>query len=190
MVAAFNPADHPVNAEAKAELAELVKDLAVVHGKVTLSSGKEADYYVDLRRVTMHSRASRLIGALLRELTADWDYVAAGGLTLGADPVGTAIMHADGRDINAFTVRKEKKKHGMQRQVEGPDVVGKKVLVVEDTTTTGSSPLTAVRVLRDLGAEVVGVATIVDRATGAEYVINAEGLEYRYLLSLEDVGLA
>ena len=67
---------------------------------------------------------------------------------------------------------------------------GKKVLVVEDTTTTGNSPLTAVRVLRDLGAEVVGVATIVDRATGAEAAINAEGLEYRYLLSLEDVGLA
>lgn len=190
MVAQFNPADHPVNAELKAELAELVKELAVVHGKVILSSGKEADYYVDLRRATMHSRASRLIGQLLRELTSDWDYASAGGLTLGADPVGTAIMHADGRPIHAFTVRKEKKKHGMQRQVEGPDVVGKKVLVVEDTTTTGNSPLTAVRVLRDLGADVVGVATIVDRNTGAEDVLNAEGLEYRYLLSLDDLGLA
>ena len=71
----------------KARLAELVKELAVVHGKVTLSSGKEADYYVDLRRATLQHEASRLIGKLLRELTADWDYVAVGGLTLGADPV-------------------------------------------------------------------------------------------------------
>ncbi|MBG9271321.1 orotate phosphoribosyltransferase [Corynebacterium diphtheriae] len=174
----------------KAELAELVKELAVVHGKVTLSSGKEADYYVDLRRATLHARASHLIGELLRELTADWDYVAVGGLTLGADPVATSVMHADGREIHAFVVRKEAKKHGMQRRIEGPDVVGKKVLVVEDTTTTGNSPLTAVKALREAGAEVVGVATVVDRATGAADVIAAEGLEYRYILGLEDLGLA
>lgn len=174
----------------KQQLAELVKELAVVHGKVTLSSGKEADYYVDLRRATLHAEASRLIGALLRELTADWDYVAVGGLTLGADPVATSIMHADGRPIHSFVVRKEAKKHGMQRRIEGPDVVGKKVLVVEDTTTTGNSPLTAVAALREAGAEVVGVATVVDRATGAGDVIAAEGLEYRYLLGLEDLDLA
>ena len=179
-----------VNNAQLAELAELVKELAVVHGRVTLSSGKEADYYVDLRHATLHHRASRLIGQLLRELTADWDYVAVGGLTLGADPVATAIMHADGRDINAFVVRKEAKKHGMQRRIEGPDIVGKKVLVVEDTTTTGNSPLTAVAALREAGAEVVGVATVVDRATGADKVIADEGLEYRFLLGLEDLGLA
>lgn len=178
-----------INAVKKKELAELIKELAVVHGKVTLSSGKEADYYVDLRRATLHHRASRLIGELLRELTADWDYVSVGGLTLGADPVATSVMHAEGRAIDAFVVRKEAKKHGMQRRVEGPDVVGKKVLVVEDTTTTGNSPLTAVVALREMGAEVVGVATVVDRATGAADVIAAEGLEYRYLIGLEDLGL-
>ena len=171
-------------------LAELVKELAVVHGKVTLSSGKEADYYVDLRRATLQHEASRLIGSLLRQLTADWDYVAVGGLTLGADPVATSIMHADGRDIDAFVVRKEAKKHGMQRRIEGFDVKGQKVLVVEDTTTTGNSPLTAVAALREAGVEVVGVATVVDRATGAADVIKAEGLEYRFLLGLEDLGLA
>jgi orotate phosphoribosyltransferase len=172
------------------QLAELVKEHAVVHGRVTLSSGKEADYYVDLRRATLHHEASRLIGALLRELTADWDYVAVGGLTLGADPVATSVMHADGRPINAFVVRKEAKKHGMQRRVEGPNIVGEKVLVVEDTTTTGNSPLTAVHALREAGAEVVGVATVVDRATGAGDVIEAEGVEYRYLLGLDDLDLA
>ena len=179
-----------LDAEKKARLAELVKELAVVHGKVTLSSGKEADYYVDLRRATLHHEASRLIGSLLRELTADWDYVAVGGLTLGADPVATSIMHADGRDIDAFVVRKEAKKHGMQRRIEGADVEGKKVLVVEDTTTTGNSPLTAVAALREAGAEVVGVATVVDRETGAGDVIAAEGLEYRSLLGLGDLDLA
>ena len=179
-----------LDAQKKARLAELVKELAVVHGKVTLSSGKEADYYVDLRRATLQHEASRLIGSLLRELTADWDYVAVGGLTLGADPVATSIMHADGRDIDAFVVRKEAKKHGMQRRIEGFDVTGAKVLVVEDTTTTGNSPLTAIEALREAGAEVVGVATVVDRATGAGEVIAAEGLEYRYLLSLEDLDLA
>lgn len=177
-------------AAAKTELAELVKELAVVHGEVTLSSGKKANYYVDLRRATLHHRASRLIGALLREETKDLDYVSVGGLTLGADPVATAVMHAEGREINAFVVRKEAKKHGMQRRIEGPDVVGKKVLVVEDTTTTGNSPLTAVQALREAGAEVVAVATVVDRATGAADVIAAEGLDYHYLLGLEDLGLA
>ncbi|MEH3156146.1 MAG: orotate phosphoribosyltransferase [Gordonia paraffinivorans] len=171
-------------------LAELVTELAVVHGRVTLSSGKEADYYVDLRRATLHHEASRLIGSLMRELTADWEFDAVGGLTLGADPVATAIMHADGRPIDSFVVRKAAKAHGMQRQIEGPDIVGKKVLIVEDTTTTGNSPLTAVRAARDIGAEVVGVATIVDRATGAEDVITAEGVPYRFLLGLADLGLA
>lgn len=179
-----------LDAEKKARLAELVKELAVVHGKVTLSSGKEADYYVDLRRATLHHEASRLIGALLRELTADWDFAAVGGLTLGADPVATSIMHADGRAIDAFVVHKEAKKHGMQRRIEGTDVEGKKVLVVEDTTTTGNSPLTAVAALREAGASVVGVATVVDRETGAGDVIAAEGLEYRSLLGLGDLDLA
>ncbi|BAU97125.1 orotate phosphoribosyltransferase [Corynebacterium suranareeae] len=178
-----------INAQARAELAELIKELAVVHGEVTLSSGKKADYYIDVRRATLHARASRLIGQLLREVTADWDYDAVGGLTLGADPVATAIMHADGREINAFVVRKEAKKHGMQRRIEGPDLTGKKVLVVEDTTTTGNSPLTAVAALREAGIEVVGVATVVDRATGADEVIAAEGLPYRSLLGLSDLGL-
>lgn len=172
----------------KQRLAELVKELAVVHGRVTLSSGKEADYYVDLRRATLHHEASPLIGELLRELTADWDYAHVGGLTLGADPVATAVMHA-GEGVDAFVVRKEAKKHGMQRRIEGPDIEGKRVLVVEDTTTTGNSPLTAVAAAREAGAEVVGVATVVDRATGAKDVIEAEGLEYRYLLGLEDLGL-
>lgn len=170
-------------------LAELVRELAVVRGKVILSSGREADYYVDLRRATLHHEAAPLIGKLLRQLTSDLDFDAVGGLTLGADPVGTAVLHAEGRPIDSFVVRKEAKKHGMQRRIEGPDVAGRKVLVVEDTTTTGNSPLTAVKALREAGAEVVAVATVVDRETGADKVIVDAGLEYRHLLGLADLGL-
>ena len=179
----------PIPDAAADRLAELVRELAVVHGRVTLSSGREADYYVDLRRATLHHEAGPLIGVLMRRLTEDWEYDAVGGLTLGADPVATAVLHAPGRPVDAFVVRKEAKHHGMQRRVEGPDVAGRRVLVVEDTTTTGASPLEAVRALRELGAQVVGVATIVDRETGADAVLAAEGLEYRYLFGLDDLGL-
>ena len=171
------------------ELADLVRRLAVVHGPVTLSSGKEADYYVDLRRATLHHRAAPLIGRLIRELTDDWEYASVGGLTLGADPVATAVMHAPGRPIDAFVVRKSVKTHGMQRLIEGPDITGRRVLVVEDTSTTGASALTAVRAVQDAGGQVVGVATVVDRATGAGQAIEAEGLPYRSVLGLTDLGL-
>lgn len=167
-------------------------ELAVVHGHVVLSSGKEADYYVDLRRATLHHAAAPLIGRLLRQLTADWDYVAAGGLTLGADPVAGAMMHAAaaaGEVLDVFVVRKEAKAHGMRRRIEGIEVTGQPVLVVEDTTTTGNSPLTAVDALTEAGATVVGVATVVDRDTGARQVIEERGLPYRSLLDLADLGL-
>jgi orotate phosphoribosyltransferase len=170
------------------ELLQLIKDIAVVHGKVTLSSGREADYYIDLRRITLHRQAAPLVGRVLREVTADWSYDAAGGLTLGADPVGTAILHASGGAVDSFVVRKAEKKHGMQQRVEGPSVAGKRVLVVEDVSTTGGSPLTAVEALREAGAEVVGVAVIVDR--GARAAIEEAGLQYRSAYTLADLGLS
>ena len=173
----------------RAELAELVRRLSVVHGRVTLSSGEQADYYVDLRRATLHHRAAALIGVLVRQLTSDWDYTVVGGLTLGADPVAMAVIHAPGRPIDAFVVRKSAKTHGMQRLIEGAEVAGRRALVVEDTSTTGNSALTAVHAVREAGGEVVGVATVVDRATGAAEAIVAAGAPYRSVLSLADLGL-
>jgi orotate phosphoribosyltransferase len=170
------------------ELLQLIKDLAVVHGKVTLSSGREADYYIDLRRITLHRTAAPLVGVVMRELTSDWSYDAVGGLTLGADPVGTSIMHAANGAVDSFVVRKSEKAHGMQQRVEGPSVSGRRVLVVEDVSTTGSSPLTAVEAPREAGAQVVGVATIVAR--GARATIEAAGLEYRSAYTLADLGLS
>jgi len=180
------------------QLRALISELAVVHGKVTLASGKEADYYVDLRRVTLHHRAAPLIGHLLLDLLEEQGFGpaevdAVGGLTLGADPVAGALLHAAasrGQDLDAFVVRKEGKSHGMQRRIEGPDVAGRKVVAVEDTSTTGGSVMTAVEALREAGAEVVAVAVIVDRATGARERIEAEGLPYLHLFGLADLGLA
>ena len=163
---------------------------AVVHGKVILSSGKEADYYVDLRRVTLDATAAPLVGEVMLDLTKDLDYDAVGGLTLGADPVATAMMHVaaqKGRKIDAFVVRKAEKAHGLQRRIEGPDVKGRKVLAVEDTSTTGGSVLTAVEALKEEGAIVVGVAVIVER--GAKEKVESAGLKYLAAYQLSDLGL-
>jgi orotate phosphoribosyltransferase len=168
---------------------EIVKK-AVVHGKVILSSGIEADYYVDLRRVTLDHVAAPLVGEVMLELTKDLDYEAVGGLTLGADPVATAMMHVaarNGKNIDSFVVRKTEKAHGLQRRIEGPDVKGKRVLAVEDTSTTGGSVLTAVEALVEAGAIVVGVAVIVER--GAKQKILDAGYKYYAAYSLQDLGL-
>ena len=175
----------------KSELINEIKEKAVVHGKVTLSSGKDAEFYIDLRRVTLDAVAAPLVGQAMLDATKDLDYEAVGGLTLGADPVATAMMHvakANGRALNSFVVRKEGKAHGLQRRIEGPDVAGKRVLAVEDTSTTGGSVLTAVEALEQAGAIVVGVAVIVDRGAGAK--VEAAGLKYISVISLEELGLA
>ncbi len=175
---------------ARDQLRDEILRKAVVHGKVILSSGREADYYVDLRRVTLDAVAAPLVGDVMLDLTADLDFDAVGGLTLGADPVATAMLHAAarrGRRLDAFVVRKAEKAHGLQRRIEGPDVTGRRVLAVEDTSTTGGSVMTAVEALREAGAEVVGVAVIVDRGAGA--LIEEQGLGYRAAYTLADLGL-
>jgi len=178
---------------ARADLLAQITDKAVIHGRVTLSSGREADYYVDLRRITLDAAASPLVGEVMLDLAADLDFEAVGGLTLGADPVAVAMLHAAaarGRLLDAFVVRKEGKAHGLQRRIEGPDVAGRRVLAVEDTSTTGGSVLTAVEALRAAGAEVVAVAVIVDRDTGAkERVQNEAGVPYLAAYSSAELGI-
>ncbi|MEP6648447.1 MAG: orotate phosphoribosyltransferase [Lapillicoccus sp.] len=183
----------PDVATSRAKLLDVIKAKAIVHGKVTLSSGREADYYVDLRRISLDGEAAPLVGVVMRDLTKDLDYEAAGGLTLGADPVATSMLHAAaaaGQRLDAFVVRKEGKAHGLQQRIEGPSVADRRVLVVEDTTTTGGSPIAAIHAVREAGGEVVAVATIADRATGADSKIEAEGVAYRFVYSLEELGLA
>ena len=171
-------------------LREQIVDKAVVHGRVVLSSGREADYYVDLRRVTLDGEAAPLVGGVMLDVVSGYPADAVGGLTLGADPVATAMLHAaaaQGRRLDAFVDRKADKAHGLQRRIEGPDVAGRTVVAVEDTSTTGSSVLTAVEALREAGATVSAVAVIVDR--GAGDAVRAAGLDYLAAYSLDDLGL-
>ena len=127
------------------------------------------------------------MGRVLNELVADWRPDAVGGSTLGADPVVCAMLHSSDRPLDAVIVRKASKAHGLQRQVEGPSVAGRRVVAVEDTSTTGGSVLSAVDALREAGAEVVGVAVIVDRGAGP--AVTAAGLPYRAAYGLAELGI-
>jgi orotate phosphoribosyltransferase len=172
------------------DLLQMIKDMAVVHGDFVLSSGQRATWYIDLRRILLSGQAAPLAGRVMLDLTAGLGYDAVGGLTLGADPVATAMMHAAsaaGQRLDAFVVRKEGKAHGLQRRIEGPDVAGRRVLAVEDTSTTGASVLTAVDALHEAGAEVVGVAVIVER--GAREPVTERGLPYLAAYDMGDLGL-
>jgi orotate phosphoribosyltransferase len=172
------------------ELLSVIKDRAVVRGPVILSSGQRADWYVDLRRVLLDGSAAPLAGRVMLAATADLSFDAVGGLTLGADPVATAMMHAaaaQGGRLDAFVVRKSEKAHGLQRRIEGPDVAGRRVLAVEDTSTTGGSVLTAVDALVEAGANVVGVAVLVER--GARERVTARGLDYYAAFEFADLGM-
>lgn len=179
--------------EARDQLIRFIRDEAVFHGDFTLTSGAKASYYIDLRKVSLDHRVAPLIGQVMTDLIADLpDIAAVGGLTMGADPIASAVLHqaaARGLGYDAFVVRKAPKDHGRGKQVEGPDLEGKRVVVLEDTSTTGGSPLTAARAVEAVGATVVAVAVVVDRATGAQAVIEDAGYEYRAAIGLADLGL-
>jgi orotate phosphoribosyltransferase len=179
--------------DARQQLIDYISADAVFHGDFTLTSGKKATYYVDLRKVSLDHRVAPLIGQVMIDLIQEVpDVVAVGGMTMGADPVATAILHqgaARGLAYDAFVVRKEPKDHGRGKQVEGPDLEGKRVIVLEDTSTTGGSPLKAIEALEKVGADVVGVAVVVDRNTGAREIIEAAGYPYFAAIGLKDLGL-
>ena len=180
--------------DARQSLIDYIARDAVFHGDFTLTSGTQASFYVDLRKVSLDHRVAPLIGDVMLDLIADQpDIAAIGGLTMGADPIATAIMHRGvvrGLTLDAFVVRKEPKDHGRGRQVEGPDVAGRRVIVVEDTSTTGGSPLAAIAALEKVGAEIAAVAVVVDRDTGARERIETAGYPYLAALGLSDLGLA
>lgn len=201
----INPFTAPIS-DVRARLLDLISDLAVVRQKVILSSGKEADFYIDLRRVTLHQEAAPLVGRVMLDLFAKNGLLqgenavqAVGGLTLGADPVATSIMHAsaamqavgkaDFAPLDAFVVRKANKAHGLQRRIEGPDVTGRSVIAVEDTSTTGGSVLTATAALQEAQANIRAVAVIMHRAEESKQAVEAAGFNYLYAYELAELGL-
>lgn len=179
--------------DARSKLAELIRENAVFFGDFTLTSGKKATYYIDLRKVSLDHRVAPLIGDVMVDLIDGIpDVAAVGGLTMGADPIASAVLHRGvlkGKSYDAFVVRKEPKDHGRGKQVEGPELEGKRVIVLEDTSTTGGSPLKAAEALEKVGAIVVAVAVVVDRNTGAREIIEGAGYQYLAALGLTDLGL-
>jgi len=161
---------------------------ALVLGRVTLSSGAEADYYVDAKRAILRPAGFRALAALVAEQAQRFGATAVGGLTMGADPVACAAL-AGGADVKAFFVRKEAKAHGLQRRVEGPPLEpGDRCLVVEDVVTTGGSTIAAIEALHDAGLDVVGVSAVLDRLVGgAERIAAVARAPYEPLATIDDV---
>ena len=176
-----------MSASARERLIAELRAHALVIGRVTLSSGAEADYYVDAKRAILLPAGFLALGELVAALARDLGATAVGGLTMGADPVACAAL-AGGADVKAFFVRKESKQHGLQRRVEGPLLdAADRCLVVEDVSTTGGSALQAVEALREAGHEVIGVTTVLDRLAGARERVEAAGVPFHPLTTIDDV---
>lgn len=173
-------------------LIELFKERALQFGDFTLVSGKKSNYYLDGKQITLHSEGLRQVGHGLLELLNDLEFDAIGGMSIGADPIvgGTLTVAAElNRDLNGFMIRKEAKGHGMQKYLEGPVEPGQKVVVIDDVVTTGGSALLAAERCKEFGCEVVMMVGICDRLQGGAETFSQNGLDYRALLTVEDLGV-
>ena len=180
--------------ESRDRLIELIREHSYKEGDFLLASGKRSSFYIDLRRTSLTSEGAMLSGELMLEnyLASGWDAAALGGMTLGADPLTTAVGIAAfrrGLNLSCFIVRKEPKGHGAKSQVEvGGDLAdGAKVVLLEDTTTTGGSTLRAANVMRAAGYDVVGAICLVDRGEGAAETLGNAGVPLRSVFTLDDL---
>jgi len=174
------------------ELVELLATRSARLGEFTLASGARSDLYIDARMTAMSPEGLALIGPLgFDEITsAGWTPDSVGGLTLGADPVSYSIAYASalaGKPIRAFTVRKEAKTHGTGKLIEGPFLQSDRVVVIEDVITTGGSALKAIEAVRNAGAMVIGVLSLVDREEGGRERIEAAGYHVRSLAKAAEI---
>ncbi len=174
--------------DARGRLVAELREHALVIGKVTLSSGAEADYYVDAKRAILRPAGFAALGELVAAEASRLGATAVGGMTMGADAVACAAL-AGGAPVKAFFVRKDRKAHGLQRWVEGPPLdAGERCLVVEDVVTTGGSTIQAIERIREEGLEVVGVLSVLDRlAGGGEAIAEAASAPYAALATIDDV---
>lgn len=182
--------------DARRELLDLIVRHSFERRKVTLSSGKESDFYLDLRTTMMRPRGIELAGALLLDQLRTGPRVdAVGGMVVAAVPVVSAILLAAAKsgdawqDVLGFFVRKEAKKHGLGRRIEGAFAAGQSVALVEDTMTTGGSTLEALDAVTEAGGKVARVLCIVDRGEGASDAFAARGLRLESLFGRADLPL-
>lgn len=174
---------------AQQRLIDALREHALVVGEVTLTSGQTASYYVDAKRAILLPDGFRALGELVAAEAERVGATAVGGMTMGADPVACAALAA-GAPVKAFFVRKEKKEHGLQRWIEGPELAqGERCLVVEDVVTTGGSTVKAIERIQEEGLEIVGVVSVLDRLAGGAGAIEAasNGAPYRPLTTIDDV---
>jgi orotate phosphoribosyltransferase len=174
---------------ARESLVAELREHALVIGEVTLTSGRKAQYYVDAKRAILLPTGFRALGELVAEQARQWGATAVGGMTMGADPIACSALAA-GAEVKAFFVRKERKEHGLQRWIEGPELEsGERCLVVEDVVTTGGSTIAAIQRIRDEGLEVAGVVSVLDRLAGGGEAIQeaAGGAPYTALATIDDV---
>jgi orotate phosphoribosyltransferase len=175
---------------ARETLLDVLRERALVIGEVTLASGATASYYVDARRALLTPRGFRSCGELVVEIAQQLGARAVGGPTLGADPIACAAIGASD-SLMAFFVRKERKQHGLQRWIEGPQIgPTDRALVVEDVVTSGGSLVTAIERIREEGIEVAGALTVLDRLAGGREAIEralGPGTPYTSLFTIDDV---
>ncbi|MEB3355391.1 MAG: orotate phosphoribosyltransferase [Synechococcales bacterium] len=174
----------------RCQLLDLFCTVAYQEGDFVLSSGQRSNYYINGKQVTLHPLGGKLMGQVLLPLIPA-DVVAVAGLTLGADPMVTAVSVVaayEGRSLTALIVRKEAKGHGTRAYVEGPELPkDTPVIVLEDVVTTGQSAMTAVHRLRDIGYQVAGVLALVDRQQGGAARYQQEGLAFQSVFTIEDI---
>lgn len=173
-------------------LVALLRSRSLKTGDFVLTSGKRSTWYVDCRRTTMHAEGLALVGELgLAAIRgAGWTADAVGGMTLGADPVAYAIAltsNAHPPAIHGFTVRKAAKEHGMGQRIEGCFERGARVVVIEDSITTGGSALSAIEAVRAEGGLVTGVLAVVDRGEGGLQAIEAAGAPVQALVAASEL---
>jgi orotate phosphoribosyltransferase len=176
--------------ECKARLLELLKEKALKVGKFVLSSGKESDYYLDERVVTLSSEGAYLTARVMLDMLKDVEVDAIGGMTLAADPIASAIAgisYAEGRPIDGFIVRKEPKGHGTGKQVEGPITKGLRVVITDGTMTTGGSLLKAIEALENEGCLVVKVLILIDRLEGGKEFLQSKGYDVSSVFTRDDL---
>jgi orotate phosphoribosyltransferase len=181
-----------VTGDARARLLTLIEERALLRGNITLASGKTSSYYIDGKMILVSSESSALIGELLYEMTRDLHLDAIGGPEVGAIPMATAAVihyHRMGQNMEGFFVRKDVKAHGTQKRIEGMFKPGFRVAIVEDVMTTGGSLLQAVDTVQEAGGKVEAVICIVDRLQGGRQNVEARGLHFAPMFTIEDMGI-
>ncbi|MFM7107716.1 MAG: orotate phosphoribosyltransferase [Planctomycetaceae bacterium] len=176
------------------ELIDLISARALKRGTFRLASGREASFYLDAKQVVLEARGSMLVGRAILERLKSLGPLpdAVGGMSIGADPITSAVVTmagVEGLPLKGFLVRKEPKDHGTKKYVEGPVEPGQRVVIVEDVVTTAGSSLVAIDRARDFGLVVERVVVVIDRLAGGREALAARGIPLEPLVTIRDLGI-